>query len=965
MTDFTRQQAYLDLLTDDGTTGLWFYTHANGSLWADSAACRLMCCNIATNLAAWLLAADSADRESLQMQIEQACRLHSSLVCKVCIPRPQGRSLHLLLRASWHAEEASDRCGLAGVVQREASRISYDEQLRLERQGKRLERLESALLQSPVGLFDQDQDLRYRWISAPRIGLNTQSMIGNTASGFMSAQSAQILDSAKRAVMQSDKPATYRFDLVNRYDYRYSIDAYMAPTHGPDGAVDGVVTVSIDLAEATRHESQLLAAFDQAPIVIVLSRLSDGIFVNVNAHFEQLFGYTKEEAIGSSPLKLQLWHPPSSGRQFVELLEAEGHVRNRIAEFRHKDGHIGRALLSAERVQIQGETMLLGMVNDISALEDARHKLAFSEARYQLLTEASVDGVALVKGGVVVEANMQLVRILGVSHADVIGYPINRRMQDAITAGGAADANDIFLPRKYNYTRPDGASISLEISSRLLEQGDEVMHIATVRDVTEQVQSERSLRSLQASISHLMDSNLVGMLVADMTGTLLGANDYVLKLLNRSRDELQSGTLNLMQMTPASFMDTSMRLREEVRRTGCCASYERPIVRQDGTVVHLLMAVALLPDAKNQVLAIALDITDQKKSQGKLLELNAQLERRTLQAERAEAAKTLFLSSISHELRTPLHTILGYVRLMRKKALGEEEQQLGIVERRGVHLLRLIEDLLEFNHTSIAPENLRADFVDMDGFVSSLESMFAAQADQSGNQFQIRLAGVLPVGIVIDEGRLVQILRVLVDNACKYTSDGIVTLTLDCQSQQDAKGRCALHFTVEDTGRGIAAQDIAHIFEPLRRGANAQDKPGLGLGLAIADQWIKRMGSRFVVQSQVAVGSCFGFALEVEACFENLPRWHEPRMLQNMPRKVQVTEDVPTLPPEELAVLGQLIGMGRMGRLCTWAQNLEMNYPELQSVANHVGSLAAKAEVDALERLYRCWASQTSADTGR
>jgi len=642
----------------------------------------------------------------------------------------------------------------------------------------------------------------------------------------------------------------------------------------------------------------------------------------------------------------------------MELLNAQGHVRNRILQFRHKEGPIRQVVLTAEKVQIQGETLLLGMISEHTELEEVRHRLAFSEARYRLLSEACSEGVALLKNGIVVEANEQLAKMLGVPREGLMGQPMHHGMQAALDSVPPSSTHDA-APGVYNYVRTDGTMLSLETRSRALMQNGELMHLATLSDKTRQVQSERSLKDLQASIAHLMASNIVGMMVLDASGAVLEANNYVLDLLQRRRSALEAGALNWHALTPAPLQDAIPPLAGRGQGSGGTAPYEQPMLRADGTLVHLLLAVAPLPDTQDRALVIALDISKQKDTQAQLLQINSQLEVRTLEAEHAQAVKTLFLSSISHELRTPLHTILGYVRLLRKKALAEDAlaedaQQLGIVERRATYLLRLIDDLLEFNHTLLAPENLHEDDVNLQGFVRCLGAMFSKLARQSGNTFSMTLAPDLPAGVVLDEGRLEQVLRILVDNACKYTSEGSIALSLSGQPLPHRPGHICLAVSLEDTGRGMAEEDIAHIFEPLRRGSNAQDRPGLGL--AIARQWVERMGGQLQVHSTLGRGSRFCFALVLQ---DALPPPPSAPALQTSAEAagpaLYVPMNQPPLSEADLAMLGQLIGMGRMGRIGTWARQLAASKPALQDVAEHLAGLAANAEVDKLERLYQNW----------
>ena len=303
--------------------------------------------------------------------------------------------------------------------------------------------------------------------------------------------------------------------------------------------------------------------------------------------------------------------------------------------------------------------------------------------------------------------------------------------------------------------------------------------------------------------------------------------------------------------------------------------------------------------------------------------------------------------------------MLGHVSLMRKKASGEELQQLCVVERSSMHLLRLIEDLLEYNHSTIAPEQLEPELVVLEGFLHSLRLIGDAATANTSNQFFIQLGAALPTAMVVDEGRLTQVLHILMDNACKYTRAGVVIFSLSLEGQRrqmDGSDWCSLRFSVEDNGRGMDAADVDHLFEPLKRGSNTADIHGLGLGLAIAAQWIARMGSRIAVQSTRGIGSNFSFVLDLELSFEAVahswPLQHLPALSQQSPRAALALQP---LPEQDLHVLGELIRMGRLGRLRDWAKALEKRCPQNQEAATWVGELAGNADLDALEALHGRW----------
>lgn len=276
-------------------------------------------------------------------------------------------------------------------------------------------------------------------------------------------------------------------------------------------------------------------------------------------------------------------------------------------------------------------------------------------------------------------------------------------------------------------------------------------------------------------------------------------------------------------------------------------------------------------------LRIALtDISARKAIEGELRLSKARLEEqvaqrtaelaiRTQQAEQANAAKTRVMSSVTHELRTPLHSILGYVGQLRKKASAENDRQLAIVERSGIHLLKLINDLLEYNGNASQIEKLHLDTLSLIEFVTQLQQVGKVLADAGHNVFKVSLAADLPDAVVADEQRLQQIVQNLLGNAFKYTRNGTVTLRVECDEYlgEPPDRSARLRFTVEDSGIGIAPDELAGIFEPFSRGTATLDQSGLGLGLAIARQWVHAMGGEIKVCSTPGHGSRFYFALEL------------------------------------------------------------------------------------------------------
>ena len=237
-------------------------------------------------------------------------------------------------------------------------------------------------------------------------------------------------------------------------------------------------------------------------------------------------------------------------------------------------------------------------------------------------------------------------------------------------------------------------------------------------------------------------------------------------------------------------------------------------------------------------------------------------------AESANRAKSVFLSSMSHELRTPLHNVLGYTTLLKKTSVDEARRQLDVIERSGRYLLYLIDDILQYARNDTSPTALSVEPMLLADLCMQLAEHGHMMAQQQGNRFEVECDPDLPDCVEADIHRLRQVLLNLLSNACKYTRNGLVRLRVvsDPQSRQVTPDGGVLRqvcFMVEDTGCGIEKDDLGRIFEPFVRVHALSDQPGVGLGLAIAQQWVTLMGARIEVSSEAGHGSLFHFTLSL------------------------------------------------------------------------------------------------------
>jgi signal transduction histidine kinase len=301
---------------------------------------------------------------------------------------------------------------------------------------------------------------------------------------------------------------------------------------------------------------------------------------------------------------------------------------------------------------------------------------------------------------------------------------------------------------------------------------------------------------------------------------------------------------------------------------------------RSGERVWIAWTNKIVSDAQGdvtEVLSVGTDITELKRAEKEIRELNATLERRVVRrtaelavakdrAEAADRVKSAFLATMSHELRTPLNSIIGFTGIMLQELAGplnaEQRKQLEMVRDSSRHLLALINDVLDISRIEAGQLEVSCEPFDLRASIEKAVRLVQPLADKTGLTLRAVLAP--QIGEVVGDSRRVeQVLINLLNNAIKFTDEGSVTLTADVVPDASRTAPSAIRIAVTDTGIGIKPEDLTELFQPFRQVDTglAREHEGTGLGLAICRRIADLLGAEISATSQWGEGSVFTLTL--------------------------------------------------------------------------------------------------------
>jgi len=429
----------------------------------------------------------------------------------------------------------------------------------------------------------------------------------------------------------------------------------------------------------------------------------------------------------------------------------------------------------------------------------------------------------------------------------------------------------------------DNVTFDVELSLRQVILGDRTVVIACMHDISDRKQAEADLRDSEARFRAIFEQAAVGMIQANAKGQFIQMNQQFCNIVGYSAAELflkDFGEITHPDDVTASHAYINRLLSGE----SSTFVMEKRYIRPDGGIVWANLSVSLVRNTTGEpqyLIAAIKDISDRKRLEQELRQMNAELEQRVEErtldlqhamqaAEAANRAKSVFLANMSHELRTPLNAILGFAQLISRDLTLDpgKRNQLQIINRSGEHLLSLINDILEMAKIEAGRTNFLPRCFDLYALLKTLEEMFQIQAIEKGLQFIFDYDLLVIRHVETDEKKLRQVLINLIGNAIKFTPTGSVTLHVQAENINDGEDHSnskSLTFEIIDTGFGISPDELEQLFEPFTQSNNRQvSQDGTGLGLPISRQFVQLLGGDLTVQSTLGVGSTFAFTIPVQ-----------------------------------------------------------------------------------------------------
>jgi PAS domain S-box-containing protein len=706
----------------------------------------------------------------------------------------------------------------------------------------------------------------------------------------------------------------YELTYIRKDGSRFPAVVSVTALRDAQDIIIGYLLIGTDNTARKRAEEALLKAgalqsaiFNSANFSSIATD-ANGVIQIFNVGAERMLGYAAAEVMNqitpadisdpqeviarAAALSIELATPITPGFEALVFKASRGIEDIYELTYIRKDGSRFPAVVSVTALR-DAQDAIIGYLligTDNTARKQAEEALLRAGAlQSAIFNSANFSSIATDAKGVIQIFNVGAERMLGYAAAEVMNQitPADISDPQEVIARAAALSIELDTPitpgfealvfkasrgiediYELTYIRKDGSRFPAVVSVTALRDAQEAvigyLLIGTDNTARKQVEADQQkldqrLRDQQFYTRSLIESNIDALITTDPAGIITDVNKQMEALTGCTRDELIGAPFKSCFTDPLRAEAGIKRVLLEKKVT----NYELTARARDGkeTVVSYNATTFYDRDRNLQgVFAAARDVTERRRLDQALQETNVALEGAKSLAEKANLAKSDFLSSMSHELRSPLNAILGFAQLMESGSPAPapaQKESIDQILQAGWYLLELINEILDLALIESGRLSLSLEPMSLDEVLNDCHAMIEPQAQMGGIRV-IFPQLPCPWYISADRIRVKQVFINLLSNAIKYNRvRGRVEVC--CTAVHGGRTRISFH----DTGEGLSADKLSQLFQPFNRlGQEAGVEEGTGIGLVVSKRLVELMGGEIGADSTVGVGSVFWIELD-------------------------------------------------------------------------------------------------------